>query len=245
MSTIKADIRLAESFHFKVIRGVNDGGDDTIGNGGSVPVFNPLIPMPLPNLKIKGLPQEGHVYFQYPPKITAHGRKGNWTEEDSSSNQPIVTYKSSDPVNISLSFSYILTNQPGANASRIKVWNYEAIKKQLTVLRGYFEVMVNFRAGKGAGQTGGGGGPNPLLIECNFWRIGGKDKVTARMKSVDVKYSDTMIMPQTYVNDDSNIEFPEDAFPYRTDVNVELSLITREVNPVPRNMTEFLPQDWY
>lgn len=144
-------------------------------------------------------PDDGRLEFQYPPKILSDNRKGNWEDIEGAPGQtePIVVYASSSARELSMQITYIYDG----------VWNCDRITKQVRLLRGYFQRVRNLNQQRN------------LVIKLKLWCIGGNDPelMSFRMKSCDVKYSETMI----FQND------PNKAFPLRTDITCDLAVWTQ------------------
>lgn len=137
----------------------------------------------------------GLVQFQFPPKVTSDGKRHNWLEKDVYSYEPLALPQSSSPRDISLSFTYIYDDIDG--------WGWKKIKDNLRNIRGYFYRFVNAPDRSEA-----------MLVYLRIWGIAGQSLGKFRMKGCDIKYSETMIIPE---------EGPKFAFPYRSDVTLDLS----------------------
>lgn len=143
------------------------------------------------------------VEFQFPPRILNDGRKGEWNEDGLPGTEPVATYEKSGPREISLTWTYIVDG--GA-------WTTERVSNQVRLMRGYF---ARTRDRDGNGQRN-------LIAYFQMWRHGGTKEMTCRIRSVDVKHSETVVAP--CVNNRPRVQ---DAYPLRTDITVELRLWTK------------------
>lgn len=158
------------------------------------------------------------VWFQFPPKVTEDGRKGSWQEEEVWGVAPLAIYKASESRAMSLKITYIIDGD----------WDYEAIKRNIKLIRGYFQ-RVKDRDAKNEKEADN----RNLVVYMKLWAIGGDDPMTFRLKSCDVKYSDTMI------------GIGDKAFPLRTDITLSLATWTQESNQALSALREKLTPDWY
>lgn len=159
---------------------------------------------------------EEEVKFQFPPKIVSDSRKAAWEELDVVGVEPVVVYASSGPREIAMQITYIYDGN----------WNCAKISKQVRLLRGYFQRVADRDQNRN------------LVIKLKLWCIGGDDPelMSFRMKSCDVKYSETMI----YEGD------PNKAFPLRTDITCDLASWTRGTSDQPLERLEGkLTPSWY
>lgn len=152
--------------------------------------------------------------FQYPPKVISDGRKGSWEEKDTWGREPVAIYASSAPRCITLLVTYINDG----------VWDHKKISKQVRLIRGYFQ-----RAKDLLNQRN-------LVAFLKLWAIGGEIPMSFRMRSCDIKYSETMIM----VNRDQRT-----AWPLRTDLTLDFAAWTREGDQQLDPLEPFLTPDWY
>jgi len=174
-----------------------------------------------------GAASTGLIEFQFPPKITSDSRKGNWAEGDLRGETQIAEFATAGPREISMRWTYIVdADKPGGNG-----WSIKRITKMVRTLRGYFAILTDH-------QTR----PTQLSIDFKFWCIGGSKKMTGRMKGVDIKYGETLVMP----------EGANGAFPLRTDITADLRLWTQrgysgaeEPDLDIRELEEFVAPDWY
>jgi hypothetical protein len=170
------------------------------------------------------------IEFQFPPKIISDGRKGNWNENDYPGTEPVAAYQTSGAREISLNFTYVVDGGK---------WTTSKVAQQISNLRGYF---ARYRQ-----QPGFRG----LVVFFKMWNhgprqlIGGdvaqkkSEEMSCRLKSVDVKHSDTIIVPN------GNVDL---AYALRSDVTVELRIWTKggpqETQDLPGLKQEVTP-DWY
>lgn len=162
--------------------------------------------------------------FQFPPKILSDNRRGNWQESEARGVEPFSAFKTSGPREFSINATYMVDNG---------YWTIDKIHKQITLARGYF-ARVNLR-----------NSTENLVVVLKMWAIGGKDTITARIKAVNVKHSETLIGPS------------DRAYPLRTDITLDMALWTRgatvkngfiEIGNETINikdLRENQPVDWY
>src|SRR6185295_15587596 len=74
----------------------------------------------------------GKVNFQFPPRITSDGRKGNWNERDLQGTEPVAVFRTSGPREISLVWTYVVTDSSGSG------WTTSKIAEEVRKVRGYF-----------------------------------------------------------------------------------------------------------
>lgn len=146
------------------------------------------------------------VKFQFAPKVNGDSRRGNWDERDVMGIEPVAIYKGSGPRTISLQITYIYDGD---------MWDSNSIRSQINLIRGYF-----IRA-QGLGVQ-----EQKMVVLLKLWGIGGKDELSFRMRSVDVKYSETMIKD---IKASGNVEGRNlsQYFPLRTDITIELASWTK------------------
>jgi len=143
----------------------------------------------------------GLIEFQFPPKIVSDSRKGTWEEHDVVGNEATAAYTLTGSRIISINWSYVVD---GGH------WTVDRITQIVRTLRSYFV----------EGRQAGSKNTN-LVIYVKFWAIGGPEEMSARMRSVDIKYGETLIMPTLNT---------EQAFPLRTDINVDMRIWTKGVH---------------
>lgn len=112
--------------------------------------------------------------FQFPPKISSDGRRGRWEEQERRGREPLATFSTSGPREITLTATYIVGGTPG--------WDVKRIHKQLLLARGYFARMRDLK-----------NNTRNLICKINMWGIGGADTMTCRLTNIGVKYSDTIV----------------------------------------------------
>jgi hypothetical protein len=167
------------------------------------------------------MPAQGisKIAFQFPPKITSDGRKGEWNEDNMPGTEPLAVYKLSGPREISLHITYIVDGGK---------WTTDFIKTQVSNLRGYF---ARYRV-----PSAGGRG---LVVYFKMWKFGGEKAMSCRIKNIDVKHSETIVAP----NGD-----PSKAYALRTDLTVELRIWSmggpQQTQKLPGLITSE-PPDWY
>jgi hypothetical protein len=147
----------------------------------------------------------GKVDFQFPPKVTTDSRKGEWDEGDMRGIEPIATFSTSGPREITIQTSYIVDSFEDNSES----WTIGRITKNIRTLRGYFGLIRNEKSAR-----------ENLVIKAELWCILPKAGIvaTGRLKSIDVKYGETMVFPPNNA---------QNAFPLRSDVTLEFRLWTK------------------
>ncbi len=146
------------------------------------------------------------IAFQFPPKITSDGRKGDWKEDNLPGSEPVAVYEKSGPREIALTWTYIVDGGD---------WTTLKIAEQVRNMRGYFarskdQSQASFRN---------------LIVYFEMWQHAPKadgKQMSCRIKSVDVKHSDTIV-----THCQSGNKRIGDAYPLRTDITVELRLWTK------------------
>ena len=82
-----------------------------------------------------------------------------------------------------------------------------------------------------------------LICGFKYGLYGDQSRFSARIKSIDVKHSDTLVMPSDGFNVDTTL-----AFPLRTDVTIDLRLWTKgganKTQDLERLVVELTPA-WY
>lgn len=208
---------------------------------------NVVIEFNIPNGKGDFVRQD--VKLQFAPKVTSDNRRGNWDEREIWGVEPLAIYKGSSARNITLQLTYINDGDQ---------WTCSTIREQVNLIRGYY-----MRAA-GAGVQG-----KAMVIRLKLWCIGGKDLMTFRMRSCDVKYSETMVTDST-----PTLIGLYNYFPLRTDITldlaswtqkqeVEFARLAQNAPAVPglpgqdqqpqndtsiqnvRSLVDRMPQDWY
>lgn len=192
------------------------------------------------------------IEFQFPPRFPSDNRRGTWSEGELRGVEPIAVFSTSGPRIITMNWTYIVDGNS---------WTVWRIQKNISTLRGYWSRIKNK-----------GGDRKNLVVHLKMWDFGGIDDMTARITSVDVKRSDTLV---SYYKDDA-LNSPlgrrfftqeertpnsaagarlalHDNYSLRTDVSVDLRLWTRsnavdekanDVVDLP-GLVHDLPVDWY
>lgn len=176
-----------------------------------IPNVGPLAPGAAPE-DVKPFPVE----FQFPPTINSDNRKGNWLETDLPGREPEAVYQNSGAREITLRWTYIVDAVDNG-------WTTSKIAKQVHTLRGYFATVRSSSDHR------------KLLVLFRYGLFGGKESTSARIRSIDVKHGDTMIIPPGK---------PEEAFPLRTDVTLDLRLWNKSPKVNLRDLIEITPE-WY
>lgn len=156
-----------------------------------------------------------NVLFQYPPKVLGDGRKGTWDEPEVRATEPVAIFAASSPRNIVLQITYIYDGMQ---------WGCDTIRQQVNNIRGYFQRIKDQNTRN-----------RNLIVYLKLWCIGGLNELSFRMRSCDVKYSETMIME----GDSSS------AWPLKTDITLDLCVWTKDGNQSLEGLKDTVPPDWY
>lgn len=160
--------------------------------------------------------KKSSIEFQFPPVINSDNRKGNWIETDQPGKEPSASFKTSGAREITLKWTYIVD---AVN----KGWTTSKIANQVHTIRGYFATVR---------QTSD---HRKLLVLFRYGLFGGEESTSARIRSIDVKHGDTMIIPPGK---------PENAFPLRTDVTIDLRLWNKAETFAFTGLIDITPE-WY
>lgn len=190
-----------------------------------------------PNFVIANQPQPQEIAFQFPPKILSDNRKAQWQEGELPGNEPVATYVKSGAREITFTATYIIDGQS---------WTAERISTIVRDLRGYFSRTSD------ANRLGW----RNLIVYFKMWRHGGEREMSCRIGSVNVKHSETVVLPCTasvgvpLTTSPGNIDAVRAAmaYPLRTDITIDLKLWTKGGPIKAQNLaglvTEETP-DWY
>ena len=159
---------------------------------------------------------ETKIEIQFPPVINSDNRKGNWLETDLPGREPEAVYQNSGAREITLRLTYIVDAVNNG-------WTTSKIAKQVHTLRGYFATVRSSSDHR------------KLLVLFRYGLFGGEKSTSARIRNIDVKHGDTMIIPPGK---------PEKAFPLRTDVTLDLRLWNKSPKVDLRDLLEITPE-WY
>lgn len=162
-----------------------------------------------------------NVLFQFPPRILSDNRKGSWKEGDLRGTEPIAAFKTSGPREITLSWRYIVD---GGQFTTL------VVADQVHKIRGYFALVRDKSARS-----------RNLIVYFKYILFGGREPISARIKSIDVKHGDTIVSP---VNGDI-----QDSFPLVTDISIDLRLWTKggedEETQDLETLRDRLTPEWY
>jgi hypothetical protein len=174
-------------------------------------------------LRLRLLDKKEHIVaFQFPPRILSDNRKGSWAEGDLRGKEPISVFETSGPREITLSWTYIVDGSGE--------WNTAKIAKEVHAIRGYFAAVRDIEEKS-----------RNLVVDFKYVLYGDPMKhMSARIKSIDIKHGDTLVFPPGRV---------DQAFPLRTDINVELRLWTKggkneQTQDIARLFHNLTPE-WY
>ena len=182
-------------------------------------------------LKLQQLTNDGglrelDVEFQFPPKILSDNRKGSWVEGELRGSEPIAVFKTSGPRDITFSWSYIVDRDGDENTK----FSTAFIAKQVKLVRGYF---ASVRAIKERQRN--------LVVKFKYILFGGTNIMTCRIKSINVKHSDTIICPGNNINN---------SYPLKTDIIIDLRLWTKggadkDQTQLLESLRDKLNPEWY
>jgi hypothetical protein len=127
-------------------------------------------------------PKEGKVSFQFPPKILSDSRSADWKGQGEGilGMEPFKVFTTAGERTFSLTWSYILDNKEGSQ------WDADRIKLETHRIRGYFSNII--------GADPKTLGPNFLVVSFLYPLYTGPEFWTCRVTSVDVKYSDCLVV---------------------------------------------------
>jgi hypothetical protein len=161
-------------------------------------------------------PGKGKVSFQFPPKILSDSRSADWKGEGEGvmGMEPFKTFTAAGERSFSLTWSYIVDNKEGSQ------WDARRIKLEVNRIRGYFSNLIN------AGETIG---PNFLIVRFKYPLYTGPEQWTCRVTSVDVKYSDCLVVssltrPLGLADLNSSGRTLQQVHPLRTDITADMRL---------------------
>ncbi len=169
------------------------------------------------------------IEFQFPPKITGDNRKANWTEQDLQGKEPVAVLGLTGPRELTMTWTYIIDSLREAGGAGGGLWTPERVASNIKRLRGYYSLLrrKDTRAN--------------LVVKFKIWQVGGSQPVSARIRSIDVKYGETLVGP------------PARAFYLRSDVTCDIRLweqqgqVEKGENPVQKipGLIPEIPPDWY
>lgn len=139
------------------------------------------------------------IKFQFPPLIKSDNKGGDWKEFNARMAEPISLYMGGKPREISLQWTYIVTNEP-TNGEK---WDVAAVSTYVKKVRGYFynqagaDLIIYFKAYDIVGSAGG----------SEYW--------TFRAESISVDHTSSMILQPDGA-----------AYPLKTDLSMRLKFFT-------------------
>jgi hypothetical protein len=178
----------------------------------------------------------GRVEFQFPPKVITDRRVGEWEEGRLPGAEQAAGFKVSSGREITLKWTYIVDSdltlgETLGQSSHVVPWDINRITRNVRNIRGYFA-----RVRSNAGMR------SALVIKLRLWCVGGANEVSGRIKSIDVKYGDTMVYPSGSYNN---------AYYLRTDITADVRLwlsaddeVSEATQHVP-HMVFNLDPSWY
>lgn len=113
----------------------------------------------------------GNVEFQFPPRVTSDGRKGQWNESEIRGREVVAVMTGTSARVFSVTVRYVVDGC---------TWDAAKISKNLRLLRGYFMKPT-------AGQH------EFLVAYIKCWQIGGSSECTCRLSDVNVKHGETIV----------------------------------------------------
>ena len=134
------------------------------------------------------------IEFQFPPRMQSDNRRGEWSEGELPGMEPVAAFATSSAREMTLTWTYIVDGS---------TWSSSRIAKNVKAIRGYFALV--------RGKTPPG---NALVTKFKMWLIGGTKEISCRIKSVNVKHSDTIVGEAAI------------AYPLRTDVTIDIRIWT-------------------
>jgi hypothetical protein len=157
-------------------------------------------------------PGQGKVSFQFPPKILSDSRSADWKGQGEGvlGMEPLKVFTAAGERTFSLTWSYIVDNKPGSQ------WDAEQIKLEVNRIRGYFSNLIN---------SDKDFGPNLLIVYLKYPLYTGPKMWTCRITSVDVKYSDCLVV------------VPKRSLLGGLDINTSDFARTRQVHPLRTDIT--------
>lgn len=159
------------------------------------------------------------IPLQFPPKILSDNRKGNWNENNQvAGKEPVATIENTGPREFALLLTYIVDGDSQGT------WTTDRISKITHRLRGYYALMRN----KGDARN--------LFVNFKYIGFGGSEPITCYIRGIDVKHGDTLMYSP------SN---PEQSFPLRTDVTLDMRIWVRsDIQDVEGQTQQYLPE-WF
>jgi hypothetical protein len=153
------------------------------------------------------------VNFQFPPQVTSDNKSMNWESKANATLPPIAYVKSIDARKISLSWTYIVTDELGKGS-----WDVDHVAGEVKKIRGYINSGVG---ADGAGATIKNLKSEDFIIYFKYGLFGDggaaydgnvSDCYTFYCAAIDVKHSGPMIYEG----------FTNKVFPLRSDINMTL-----------------------
>jgi hypothetical protein len=138
------------------------------------------------------------IPFQFPPRITSDGRKGDWRDGELPGAEPVAAFRKSGAREITLTWTYIVDGGS---------WTTLRIAQLVRATRGYF------------GRVRDAADYRNLLVRFQMWQFTGGEMMTCRIKGVDVKQSETIVTPLCGIT--------SEAYAMRTDITVDLRIWTK------------------
>jgi len=147
----------------------------------------------------------GQIQFQFPPKVTSDNRRGQWkTDSDLAGDDKSVVVSIGSNREMSITWRYIVDGFR---------WNIDRITKNIRTIRSYYAIIKDKANNR-----------DNLVVDFKLWAIGGKDPISGRLKSVDIKHGDTIVRD---MNDNSESDIA--AYPLITDVTVDFRVWTDDI----------------
>lgn len=172
------------------------------------------------------------IEFQFPPKVTSDNRKGEWVEAEVQGEEKVAGFKRTGGREMTISWTYVVdSNEEGKDR-----WTIDRISANVRAIRGYFMQIKKIKEDI-----------DIMSVRCRFWCLGGKEYMTGRIRSVDVKYGETMVLKPGGL---SGLAAGDSAYPLRTDVTVDFALWTQGLSDNVvlenvRSLAERIVPSWY
>jgi len=169
------------------------------------------------------LPDGQFVNFQFAPRILSDNRKGNWNEGEQRGKEPVAVFQNSGQREMTMSWCYIVD---GAN------WTTEAVVYEIKRIRGYFANVLEPNAEQ-----------RSLICGFKYGLYGNQQRFSARIKSIDVKHGDTLVIPSV-----GGIPDTTKAFPLKSDITIDLRLWTKGGDRKVQDLKGLITKetvDWY
>lgn len=168
--------------------------------------------------------------LQYPPVVLSDVRKAEWNagaDKPLPGNEPIAIFASTGARELAIRITYIVDGG---------LWTTRKVAEQVRLVRGYYS-----RAGAQLQKR------EELVVNFKLWAVGGSELISARLKSVDIKHSETIVAPNDGLG--SAVPDTDEAYFLKTDITLDLAIWTKGTKDAPtaQDIPElsFLTPDWF